>query len=181
MARPLTEIATVRPAKSTALPCRRARLGGGVRRRHAVVQQLSEARDDEQRVVDADTDPDHRDEQRRDRVDVGQPGEEEEQEERGGHGRDGERERNRRRHEGAEDDHQHYQGREQAQQLLRSLLDRRELRVAVELHRHARRLDRLADSILDGNDRLAILRVDHPVELGLRVRDAPVVGDRVLA
>ena len=41
-------------------------------------------------------------------------------------------------------------------------------------------VDRLADSILDGDDRLAILRVDHPVELGLRVRDAPVVGDRVL-
>ena len=160
--------------------CRRARLGGGVCRRHAVVQQLSEACDDEQRVVDADTEPDHRDEQRRDRVDVGQSGEEEKQEERGGHRRDGERERNRRRHEGAEDDHQDDQGREQAEQFLRSLLDGRELGVAVELHLHTSRLDRRADSILDGDDRLAILLVDHPVELSLRVRDAAVVGDGVL-
>ena len=134
-------------------PARRsARLGGGIGRRHAVVQQLTEPRDDEERVVDADTDPDHRDEQRRDRVDVGQSGEEEEQEERCRDGRDGERERNRRRHERAEDDEQHDQGREQAEQLLRSLLDRRELRIAVELDGHARRLDRLADSILDGDD-----------------------------
>ena len=144
------------------------------------MQELAEPRHDEQRVVDADADPDHRHEQRRDRVDVGQPREEEQEQERGGDGRDGERERNRRRHEGPEDDEQHDQGREQAEQLLCSLLDRRELGVAVELHLHAGGLDRLADSVLDCNDRLAILLIDHPVELGLRVRDAAVVGDGVL-
>ena len=144
------------------------------------MQELAEPRHDEERVVDADTDPDHRHEQRRDRVDVGQPRQEEQEEERGRDGRDGERERNRRRHERTEDDEQDDQGREQAQQLLRSLLDRRELGVAVELDGYAGRSDRLTDSVLDGNDRLAVLVVDDTVELGLRVRDAPVVGDGVL-
>ena len=60
---------------------RRRRVGGGLARRHAVVQRLSEARDDEERVVDADADSDHRDEDRRDRVEVGQVGQQEEQRE----------------------------------------------------------------------------------------------------
>ena len=105
---------------------------------------------------------------------------EEQQEERGPDGRDGERERDRRRHERPEDDEQDDQGREQAEQLLRSLLDGRKLRIAVVLHGHARRLDRVAYCILDGDDRISILGVDHAIELGLRVRDSPVVGDRVL-
>ena len=61
---------------------RRARLGRRVLRREAVVQKLSEARDDEERVVDSDAEPDHRDEERRDRVDVGETGEDEEEQER---------------------------------------------------------------------------------------------------
>ena len=62
---------------------RRAGLGRGVARRQAVVQELSEPCDDEQRVVDPDAEADHRDEDRRDRVDVGQAGEDEQQQERG--------------------------------------------------------------------------------------------------
>ncbi len=62
-----------------------------------------------------------------------------------------------RRDERAEDDQQHDERREQAEQLLRPLLDRRELGVAVELDRHAGRLDRLADGVLDGDDLVAIL------------------------
>ena len=58
---------------------RRRRVGGGLARRHAVVERLSEARDYEERVVDADADADHRDEDRRDRVEVGQVREQEEQ------------------------------------------------------------------------------------------------------
>ena len=143
------------------------------------MQELTEPRHDEQRVVDTDAQPDHRDEKRRDRVDIGQPRKEEQEEERGCDGCDGEGDRDRSGHERAEDDEQHDQGREQAEQLLRSLLDGRELRVAVVLHGHARGLDRLADRVLDGNDLVAILGVDHAVELGLRIRDAPVVGDRV--
>ena len=54
-------------------------VGGGLAWRHAVVQRLSEARDDEERVVDADADADHRDEDRGDRVEVGQVREQEEQ------------------------------------------------------------------------------------------------------
>ena len=143
------------------------------------MQELPEARDDEERVVDADPEADHRDEQRRDRVDVGQAGEDEEQEERGRDGRQRERDRDRRRDEGAEDDEQDDERREQAEQLLRALLDRRELGVAVELDGDSGRLDRFADGVLDGDDGLAVLVVDDPVELGLRVGDPPVVRERV--
>ena len=94
-------------------------LGGGVDRRQPFVQELPEAGDDEQRVVDADTEPDHRHEQRRDRVDVGQAGEDEEQDERGRQRRQREQNRDRHRHEGAEDDDQDDQRRQQAEQLLR--------------------------------------------------------------
>ncbi len=144
------------------------------------MQQLAEARDDEQRVVDTDPDSDHRDEQRGDRVDVGQPREDEEEEERGCYRRDGEHDRDRRRHERPEDNEQHDERREQPEQLLGSLLEGRELRIAVELHGHSCGLDRLADGLLHGDDRLAVLLVDDPVELRLRVRDAPVVGGRVV-
>ena len=58
--RPSTAMITVVPANSTARP-------DGVDRRdhrllgvHSVVQALAVAGDDEQRVVDADADPDHR-------------------------------------------------------------------------------------------------------------------------
>ena len=45
----------------------------------------------------------------------------------------------------------------------------------------AGRLDSLPDRVLDGDDGLAILVVDDPVELRLRVRDAAVLGEGVLA
>ena len=92
---------------------------------------------------------------------------------------DRERERDRRRDERAEDDEQHDQRHQQAEQLLRPLLDRRELRVAVELGGQARRLDRLADGVLDRDHVLAVLLVDDPVELRLGVGDAAVVGEHV--
>ena len=95
---------------------RRTRLGRGVTRRQALVQELAEARDDEQRVVDPDAETDHRHEQRRDRVDVGEPGEDEEEQERRHERDDRERERDRRRDERAEDDEQHDERREQAEQ-----------------------------------------------------------------
>ncbi len=44
----------------------------------------------------------------------------------------------------------------------------------------ARGLDRLADGVLHGDDLLAVLLVDHTVELSLGVRDTPVVGERLL-
>ena len=66
---------------------------------------------------------------------------------------------------------QHDERGEQAEELLRALLDRRELGVAVELDDHARRLDRLAHGLLHRDDLLAILLVDHAVELRLRVGD----------
>ncbi len=79
-----------------------------------------------------------------------------------------------------EDDQEDEQCGEQPEQLLRSLLDRRELRVAVELDRHSDGLDGLADGLLHGDDRLTVLVVDHPVELGLGVPDPPVLGDRAI-
>jgi hypothetical protein len=145
------------------------------------VQKLPETGDDEQRVVDADAEADHRHEERRDRVDVGQSGEDEEQEEGGRDRRESERDRHRRRDEGAEDDEQHDERREQAEQFLRSLLDRRELGVAVELGRDPGRRDGLADGLLHRDDRVAVLFVDHAVELGLGIRDAAVVRERVIA
>ncbi len=87
---------------------------------------------------------------------------------------------NQSRDERAEDDQEHDQRRKQAKDLLDSLLDRRELGVAVELDGDAGRLDRLAHGLLHGLDLRAVLRVDDAVELGLRVRDPPVVGERVV-
>ena len=107
------------------------------------------------------------------------PGEQEEQHERGRHGGNRERDRNRGRAERPEDDEQHDQRGEQAQQLLCALLDGRELGVAVELHGQACRLERLANGVLDRHHRLAILLVDHAVELRLGVGDPGVVGDVV--
>jgi len=145
------------------------------------VQELPEARDDEERVVDPDAEPDHRYEEWRDRVDVGEAGQNEEQEERGHQRAECERDRERDGHEGAEDDDQHEERREQAEQLLRPLLDGRKLGVAVELGFHAGRLDCSADRVLNGEDSLPILVVDDPIELGFRVGDAPIVGNGVLA
>ena len=129
-----------------------AGLCGGVRGREPLVQELPEARDDEERVVDPDAEPDHRDEERRDRVDVGEARDDEEQDEgrRDGHYREHDRDRG--RYERSEDEQQHDERHEQAEDLLDPLFDRRELSVAVELDGDARRLDRLADSVLDGDD-----------------------------
>ena len=68
--RPSSEITTVPPANSTARPlvsiaCTTGCFGVG-----ALVQRLSVARADEQRVVDADADADHRGDLRRERRDV---------------------------------------------------------------------------------------------------------------
>ena len=158
-----------------------AGLAGCVLRRQPFVQQLPEPRHDEERVVDPDAEPDHRDEDRRDRVDVGQAREDEEQEERRRERDDREHDRDERRHERPEDDQQHDDRREETEQLGGALLDRRELGVAVVLDRHAHRRDRLAHGVLHGDDRLAVLVVDHAVELRLGVCDPPVLGERLLA
>jgi hypothetical protein len=159
----------------------RAGLGGGVAGRQPLVQELSEPRDDEQRVVDPHPQPDHRDEDRRDRVDVGQAGENEEQQERGHQRGDRERDRDQHRRERAEDDQQDDHRREQAERLGDALLDRRELRLAVVLDRHARRPDALPDGVLHRDHLVAVLVLDGVVELRLGVGDAAVVGERLLA
>ena len=137
---------------------RRARLGRGVSRGEPFVQELPEARDDEERVVDPDPEADHRDQDRGDGVDRRQAGQDEEEQEGRRECHDRERDRDQHRHERAEDDEQDDDRREQAQDLGGSLLDGRELRVTVVLHDHAGRLDRLADRVLHGDDGLAILR-----------------------
>ena len=144
------------------------------------VQRLSEAGDDEQRVVDADTEPDHRDEQRRNRVDLGQAGQDEQEQERRHQRHQRQRDRDEHRHERAEDDEQHDQRREQAEQFLRALLDRRELGVAVVLDCDADRLDRLADRILHSEHRFTVGVEDDPVELRLGICNPAVVRERVL-
>jgi hypothetical protein len=157
-----------------------ASLGGRVDRRHALMQELSEPRDDEERVVDPDADADHRHENRRDRVDVGQPGEDEQEEERGSDRHERQRNRNRSRDERPEDDHEHDERGQEAEQLLDSLLDGRGLGLAVELGGDARRLDRVADSIFHCNNLGAICGLDLVRELGFRVRDSSVVGERLV-
>jgi hypothetical protein len=144
------------------------------------VQELPEAGDDEERIVDPDAEADHRHEDGRDRVHVGQPGEDVEEQEGGREGRERERDRDRRGHERTEHDEQHDDGCQQAERLGRALLDRRELRVTVELGRDAGRLDSFADGVLDCDDGLAVLLEDDAVELRFRVSDSPVVGNRVV-
>ena len=145
------------------------------------MQELPEARDDEQRIVHADTEPDHRDQDRCDRVDVGQAGQDEEQQEGREQRGDRQRDRDQHGHERPEDDEQHDDRRQQAEDLRQPLLDWRELGFAVVLDGHAHRLDRLADGVLDGEDGLAVLVLDRLAELRLGVGDAAVVGERVLA
>ena len=88
--------------------------------------------------------------------------------------------RDRRGDERAEDDEQHDERGQQAEQLLRPLLERREFGVAVELDGHARGLDSLAYRLLHGDDLLAVLLEDHAVELRLGVCDAAAVGERLV-
>ena len=159
-------------------PRRRSCLGCGLLLRPAVVEQLSESRHDEERVVDPDPEPDHRNEDRRDRVDLRHARENEQQQEGGHQGDDRERDRDQHRNERAEHDEEHDDRREQAQHLGGTLLDGRELGVAVELHRHAGRLDRLADGVLHRENRLPVLVLDRLVELRLGVRDPAVVRER---
>ena len=160
---------------------RRAGLGGRVARLEPLVEELPEARDDEQRVVDPDAEPDHRHEDRRDGVDVGQPGEDEEEEERGRQRHDREHDRDDRGDERPEHDEEHDQCREQAEQLGRPLLDRRELRLAVVLDRHADGLHGRPHGIFDGDHRVAVLVLDRLVELRLGVGDAPALREGLRA
>ena len=97
--RPRIEIATVMPAKITARPAVAAAPAAASRGEQPVVQQLSEPRHDEQRVVDADAESDHRRDDRRDRVDVDHGRGEVQQHERRGHGDDREDQRDDRGHE----------------------------------------------------------------------------------
>jgi hypothetical protein len=140
-----------------------------------------EPRDDEQRVVDPDAEPDHRHEQGRDRVDVGQPGEDEQEDERRRERAQREEDGDQRRDEGPEDDEQDDQRRQEAEQLLRALLNRWELGVAVVLDRHPGGLDLVSDSVLDGDDLVAVFREDGFVELRLGIGDPPVLRERVRA
>ena len=142
------------------------------------MEQLSEAGDDEERVVDPDPEPDHRYEDRRDGVDVGLPGEDEEEKERRHERDDRERDRDQHRDERAEDEEQHDDRREQAERLGEALLERGELGLAVEFNRHAGRLDRLTNGVLDCDDLRPVLVLDRLVELGLSVGDTPVFRNR---
>ncbi len=158
-----------------------AGLRRGVARRQPFVEELSEARHDEQRVVDSDPEADHRDQDRRDRVDCRHAREDEQEEERRHQRHDREHDRNQHRDERAEDDQEHDDRREQPESLGDSLLERRELGLAVVLDGDANRLDRLTHGVLHCHDLSPVLVLDRLVELRLGVGDATVVGERVLA
>ena len=57
------------------------------------------------------------------------------------------------------------------------LFDRRELRLAVVLDRHADGLHGRPHGIFDGDHRVAVLVLDRLVELRLRVGDAPALRE----
>ena len=109
------------------------------------------------------------------------PGEDEQEQECRHHGADRQRDRDARRDDRAEDDHQDDERRQQAEQLLDSLFDRRELRVSVELGLDARRRNRGAHRVLDRDHLITVLRLDRLRELRLRIGDAAVVRERVVA
>ena len=177
----MTEIATVSPAKIVARPAEAPASAAASRGVEPLVQELSEARDDEQRVVDADADPDHRHEDRRDRVDVGQAGEDEEQDERGSDGHDRERDRDRGRRRTC--------GRRSA---ARSAPSSRPISSCGPCSIGGNSASPLnsavtpagstvvADRVLAPRRPVAVLRLDHVVELRLGVGDAPVLGEGVL-
>ena len=173
-ARPVIEIATVTPAKITARPGRGRGVGRGLARWHAVMQRLSEARDYEQRVVDPDADSDHRDEDRRDRVEVGQVRQEEEQREGREHGDAGEQDRHARGDERPEDDQQHDQRDQDAERLAGSLLRRRLIGIARVLGTDASLAQPGRHVVLERDD-LAARELEAVLgELHLGVADARV-------
>ena len=145
------------------------------------MEVLAESRDDEQRVVDTDADPDHRHEDGRDRVDRRQPGEDEEQDERRCDGDERERDRDGGGDEGPEDEQEDDERGEEAEKFLRPLLDRRELGIAVELDDDPGGRNRLAYGVLYGDDARSVRGLDDVRELRLRIGDAAVVGEGALA
>ena len=86
------------------------------------MQRLTEAREDEQRVVDAHAEADHRGEDRRDRVEVGEAGSDGEDREAEGHREDREEDRDQRGQQRAEDDQQDDDRHANANQLGGTLL-----------------------------------------------------------
>ena len=150
------------------------------------MERLSEARDDEQRVVDAHAYPDHRDEDRRDRVEVGEVREQVQQAERRSDRQAREQDRHAGRDDRAEHDQQHDQRDADAEQLARALLGRRLLGVTRELGVDAGRCQRRLHLVFELDDLgavedEAVLRELHlgvaDVRLGLR-EPLVVVGER---
>ena len=141
----------------------------------ALVQRLPVARADEQRVVDADADADHRRDLRRERRDVHHPGEQRDERqpdpdaEHRGHDRQAHREQRTEREE--QDEHRG----EDADRLTRRLRLVGE-HVTAELHLDlvAARLAHDAAHVRREIDR-HVVRLH--VELDLGVRDLPVLGD----
>ena len=80
-----------------------------------------------------------------------------------------------------EDEQEDDERREEPEKLLRPLLDRRELRVAVELDDDPGGRHRLAHGVLYRDDPRSVRGLDDVRELGLRVRDPPVLGEGALA
>ena len=110
-----------------------------------------------------------------------QPGEDEEQDERRRDGEERERDRDGGGDERPEDEQEDDERGEEAEKLLRPLLDRRELGIAVELDDDPGGRDRLAHGVLYGDDPRSVSGLDDVRELRLRIGDPPVVGEGPLA
>ena len=107
-------------------------------------------------------------------------GADEEQHEGRADGDDREHDRDDGRDERAEDEQQHDERRQQAERLARALLDRRLLRVAVELGLDAGAGDVRAHGLLEVDDLRARDVEARAVEARLRVGDAALVGEATL-
>ena len=153
-------IASAVPANSTVRPARAAVSCDRVRHGAAGRQLLAEARDDEQRVVDAEREPDHRDHVERERVDLHARSDQAHQ-----RGADARHEqaadrRHERRERAAEDRQQHHEQDRQRDQLAlvervqRGLVDRaHQRRLAGEVDPQPASASPALEHALDGRRR----------------------------
>ena len=140
------------------------------------MEELSEARDDEQRVVDPHPEPDHRHEDLGDGVEVSQPRGEEQDEKCAEHRGDREEQRDHRRDERAEQHHQDHEGGDEPDDVAQTLGRRGALGLTRELDLHARSVRDRAQLIFHGDDARPGQLEPGLVVLHVEVGDLATVG-----
>ena len=154
----------------------RERATGRIVDRQAELQVLAMAGDDEQRVVDADTEPDHRRDRRRHGADVDEARDDRDQSDTGREADERDADRQSHRDDRAEREQQHDRGDEQADELLSAELGLHGFgrEVATQLHAHHVGAVHLGGRVLEPAERRCADVVRGHVVLHIRVRDATV-------